>query len=76
MVDFPEALCDFGSSINIMPRVADRTLKFPKGNIEKPLCSSWYIVRPSTAKISLYIKGRKDVFLQEKNYTNLRAIPT
>jgi len=21
MVDFPEALCDFGSSINIMPRV-------------------------------------------------------
>ena len=30
MVDFPEALCDFGSSINIMPRVADRTLSFPK----------------------------------------------
>jgi len=21
MVDFPEALCDFGSSVNIMPRV-------------------------------------------------------
>jgi len=47
MVDFPEALCDFGSSVNIMPRVlyekfftrqttmclqlADRTLSFPKG---------------------------------------------
>jgi len=30
MVDFPEALCDFGSTINIMPRVADRTLNFPK----------------------------------------------
>ena len=31
MVDFPEALCDFGASINIMPRLADRTLSFPKG---------------------------------------------
>jgi len=37
MVDFPEALCDFGSSINIMPRLADRTLSFPKG-ILKNLC--------------------------------------
>jgi len=36
-VDFPEALCDFGSSINIMPRLADRTLSFPKG-ILKNLC--------------------------------------
>jgi len=31
MVDFPEALCDFGSSVNTMPRLADRTLSFPKG---------------------------------------------
>jgi len=31
MVDFPEALCDFGSSVNIMPRLADRTLSFPNG---------------------------------------------
>jgi len=49
MMDFLEALCDFGSSVNIMP---------------------------SASKISLYIKGRKDVFLQEQYYTNLRAIPT
>jgi len=76
MVDFSEALCDFGSSVNIMPKVADRTLKFPKGNIEEPLRPSWYLVCPSAAKISLYIKGRKDVFLQEQDYTNLRVIPT
>ena len=31
MVDFPEALCDFGSSVNIMPRLVDRTLSLPKG---------------------------------------------
>ena len=37
MVDFPEALYDFGSSVNIMPRVADRTLSFPK-EILKNLC--------------------------------------
>jgi len=37
MVDFLEALCDFGSSINIMLRLADRTLSFPKG-ILKNLC--------------------------------------
>jgi len=37
MVDFLEALCDFGSSVNIMPRLADQTLIFPKG-ILKNLC--------------------------------------
>ena len=37
MVDFLEALCDFGSSINIMPKPADQTLSFPKG-ILKNLC--------------------------------------
>ena len=37
MVDFPEALCDFGSNVNIMPRLVDRTLSFPKG-ILKNLC--------------------------------------
>jgi len=31
MVDFVEALYNFGSSVNIMPRVADQTLSFPKG---------------------------------------------
>jgi len=65
MVDFPEELYDFGYSVNIMPTVVDQTLKFPKGNIEEPLRPSWYLVCPSAAKISLYIKGRKDVFLQE-----------
>ena len=63
MVNFPEALYDFGSSVNIIPRVlyekffthpllettmclqlADWTLK---GNIEKPLHPSWYLVCPS-----------------------------
>ena len=37
MVDFLEALYDFGSSVNIMLRLADRTLSFPKG-IMKNLC--------------------------------------
>jgi len=37
MVDFLEALCDFGSSVNIMPRLADQTLSFPKG-ILKNFC--------------------------------------
>jgi len=36
--------------------------KFPKGNIEEPLRPSWYLVRPSAVKISLYIKGRKETF--------------
>ena len=66
MVDFAEALCDFGSSVNIMSRVLyEKNLytsfmrnnhvfapcrsyaKFPKGNIEEPLRSSWYLIRPS-----------------------------
>jgi len=62
MVDFPEALCDFGSSINIMPR-------FPKGNIEEPPCprrpflnTSGVVINASAAKISFYIKGRKEMF--------------
>jgi len=33
----PEALCDFGSSVNIMPRFADQALSFPKG-ILRNLC--------------------------------------
>jgi len=37
MVDFLEALCDFGSSVNIMLRLVDQTLSFPKG-ILKDLC--------------------------------------
>ena len=113
MVDFLEALCDFGSSVNIMPRVlyekifthpllettmclqlVDRTLSFPKG-ILKNLCvqvgtlyvpadfvvietgnderapiilgrpffnTSGAVIYASAAKISFYIKGRKETF--------------
>jgi len=112
-VDFLEALCNFGSSVNIMPRVlyekffthplsettmglqlAERTLSFPKG-ILKNLCirvgtlyapadfvlietgtderapiilgrpflnTSGAIIYASAAKISFYIKGRKETF--------------
>jgi len=113
MVDFLEALCDFGSSVNIMPRVlyekffmrpllettmclqlAYRTLSFPRG-ILKNLCiqvgtlyapadfmvietdtderapvilgrpflnTSGAVIYPTAAKISFYIKGRKEMF--------------
>ena len=37
MVDFLEALCDFGSSVNIVPKPTDQTLSFPKG-ILKNFC--------------------------------------
>jgi hypothetical protein len=113
MRDFPEALCDFGSSVNIMPRVlyeklfsqpllettmclqlADRTLSFPRG-ILKNICvrvgssyapadfvvietgsderapvilgrpflnTAGAVIYASAAKISFYIKGRKETF--------------
>jgi len=114
MVDFPEALCDFGSSVNIMPRVlyekiftcpllettmcclqfAEQALSFAKG-ILKNLCvrvgtlyapadfvvietgnderahvilgrpfwnTSGAIIYATAAKISFYIKGRKQMF--------------
>jgi len=113
MVDFLEALCDFGSSVNIMPSVlcekffthtllettmclqlADRTLSFPKGILKnlyvrvgtlytpvdfvvietdsderapvilrRPfLNTSGAVIYASAAKISFYIKGRKETF--------------
>ena len=113
MVDFPEALCDFGSSVNIMLRVlyekffthpflettmclqlADQTLSFPKGILKnlyvrvgtlyapadfvvietgnderapiilgRPfLNTSGAAIYASAAKISFYIKGRKEMF--------------
>jgi len=120
MVDFLEALCDFGSSVNIMPRVlyekffthplletamclqlADHTLSFPKG-ILKNLCvrvgtlyaladfmviengtderapiiqgrpflnTSGAVIYASSAKISLYIRGRKETFSFENKIT-------
>jgi hypothetical protein len=103
MVDFLEALCDFGSSVNIMPRLADRTLSFPKG-IVKNLCvrvgtlytpadfvvietgtnekapiiirrpflnTSGAVIYVSAAKISFYIKGRKESFSFKNKTTQI-----
>ena len=122
MVDFPEALCDLGSSVNIMPRVlyekfftypllettmclqlADRTLCFPKGiltnlcvrvgalyaladfvvietgNDERApviigrpfLNTSGAVIYTSAAKISFYIKGRKETFSFKNKITQI-----
>jgi len=128
MVDFLEALCNFGSSINIMLRVlyekifthpflettmclqlADQSLSFPKrilknlyvrvGTLYAPtdfvvietdtderapiilgrpfLNTSGAVIHASAAKISFYIKGRKETFsFKKQDYTNLKAIPT
>jgi len=122
MGNFPEALYDFGSSVNIMPRVlyekffthpllettmclqpADRTLSSPKG-ILKNLCvrvgtlyspadfvvietgtdetapiilwrpflnTSGAVIYASAAKISFYIKGRKETFSFKKKTTQI-----
>jgi len=122
MVDFPEALCDFGSSVNIMLRVlyekfftypllettmclqfAEQTLSFPKG-ILKDLCvrvgtlyapadfmviengnderapiilgrpfvnTSGAVIYASAAKISFYIKGRKETFSFKNKTTQI-----
>jgi len=122
MVDFPEALCDFGSSVNIMPRVfyekfftypllettmclqfADWTLSFPKeilknlcvrvgtlyapadfvvietGNDERApiilgrpfLNTLGAVIYASAAKISFYIKGRKETFSFKNKTTQI-----
>ena len=107
MVDFPEALCDFGSSVNIMPRVADQTLSFPKEILKnlcvrvgtlyapanfmvietgteerapiilgRPFLNTRAVIYANATKISFYIKGKKETFLQEQDYTNFRTIPT
>jgi len=122
MVDFLEALCDFGSSVNIMPRVlyekffthplrettmylqlADQTLSFPKG-ILKNLCvrvgtlyaladlmvietgtderthiilgmpflnTPGAVIYASAAKISFYIKGKKETFSFKNKTTQI-----
>jgi len=122
MVDFLEALRDFGSSVNIMLRVlyekffthpflettmclqlADQTLSFPKG-ILKNLCvrvgtlyapadfvvieigtnerapiilgkpfldTSRAVIYASAAKISFYIKGRKETFSFKNKTTQI-----
>jgi len=122
MVDFPEALCDFDSSVNIMPRVlyekfftypllettmclqfVDQALSFPKeilknlcigvgtlyapvdfvvietGNDERAriilgrpfLNTSGAIIYASAAKISFYIKGRKEAFSFKNKTTQI-----
>ena len=49
MVDFLEALCDFGSSVNII--------------LGRPfLNTSGAVIYASAAKINFYIKGRKETF--------------
>jgi len=125
-VDFPEALCDFGSSVNIMPRVlyekfftypllettmclhlAYWTLSFPK-RILKNLCvrvgtlydpadfvvigtgtderapiilgrpflnTSGAVIYASPAKISFYIKGRKEMFSFKNKTTQISEQP-
>jgi len=126
MVDFPEALCEFGSSVNIMPwvlyekffthpllettmclKIADRTLSFPKG-ILKNICvrvgtlyapvdfvvieigtderapfilgrpflnTSGAVIYASVAKISFYIKGRKETFSFKNKTTQIPEQP-
>jgi len=122
MVDLPEALCHFGSSVNIMPRVlyekffthplrettmylqlADRTLSFPKGILKNLdvrvgtlyapadfvvietdtderapiilgrlfLNTSGAVTYASAAKISFYIKGKKETFSFENKITQI-----
>ena len=103
MVDFLEALYDFGSSVNLMPRLADRTLSFPKGILKnlyvrvgtlyapadfvvietdiderapiilgRPfLNTSGAVIYASAAKISFYIKGKKETFSFENKITEI-----
>ena len=65
MVDFPEALCDFGSSVNIMPRNLYVRVGRPFLN------TSGAVIYASTAKISFYIKGRKETFSFKNKITQI-----
>jgi len=40
------------------------------------LSTSRAVIYASAPNISFYIKGKKETFLQEQDYTNFRAIPT
>ena len=42
----------------------------------RPFLNTRAVIYTNTAKISLYIKGKKETFLQEQYYTNFRAILT
>jgi len=88
MEDFPEALCDFGSSVNIMLKslcVGVGTLYAPAdfvvietGTDERApilgrpfLNTSGAVIYASAAKISFYIKGRKETFSFENKITQI-----
>ena len=42
----------------------------------RPFLNTRAVIYANAAKISIYIKGEKETFLQEQDYINLRAIPT
>ena len=42
----------------------------------RPFLNTRGIIYANAAKISLYIKGKKETFLQEQDYKSFRAIPT
>jgi len=42
----------------------------------RPFLNTRAVIYANAAKISLYIKGKKETFLQEQDYTNFRATPT
>ena len=42
----------------------------------RPFLNTRVVIHANAAKISLYIKGKKETFLQEQDYTNFRATPT
>ena len=61
MVDFLEALCDFGSSVNIIPIILGRPF----------LNTSGGVIYVSAAEISFYIKGRKETFFFKNKTTQI-----
>ena len=42
----------------------------------RPFLNTRAVIYVNAAKISFYIKGKKETFLQEQDYTSFRAIPT
>ena len=93
MVDFPEAIYDFGSSVNIMPRGILKNLYVQVGTLYAPadflvietgtderapiirgrpfLNTSGADIYASAAKISFYIKGRKETFSFKNKTTQI-----
>ena len=93
MMDFPEALYNFGSSINIMPRGILKNLYVRVGTLYVPadfivietgtnerapiilgrpfLNTSRPVIYASAAKISFYIKGRKETFSFKNKTTQI-----